>query len=70
MNGPEIERLLTLIDQNIAENGAAMNDEFFRYLDDHRAEALEQLRATGVVSVQTSLGNMRVSLQELQHAAV
>ena len=69
MNGSEIERLLTLIDENIEQNSAARNAEFFRYLGDHRREALEQLRTTGAVVVKTSFGDMSASLEDLRRAA-
>lgn len=69
MNGKEIERLLTLIDQNIASNRASLSNEFFRYLEGHKADAVEELRSTGGVTVPTAFGRMRFSLQELQQAA-
>ena len=69
MNGREIERLLTLIDENIAQNERRFSDEVFSYLQQNEVEAIRQLRETQQLEVPTTRGRIMFTLQELQAAA-
>ena len=69
MNGFEIERLLTLIDQNIALTTASRDEEVIEYVKQHEVEVLGNLRRDGHYDVPSSLGTVHLSLDDLEAAA-
>lgn len=69
MNGFEIERLLTLIDQNIALTTASRDEEVIEFVKQHEDEVLGTLRREGYFDVPTSLGVVHLSLHDLEAAA-
>ena len=69
MSGWELERMLTLIDENIEINQKRMWREIMDYMRDHEAEAVHQLSTTKNLTVPTSFGPRSISLKELESIA-
>ncbi len=63
MNGTQLERVLNLIDANLALN----RDEIIRYIQDHETEIVEQMDKYGKIEIPTSVG--RVTILKNQIAA-
>ncbi len=69
MNGREIENLLILIDQNVAATTVQLDREVIDYVKRHQDEVLDVLFRNRQVDIPTSLGPIRVSMDELESAA-
>ena len=66
MNGQEIERLLTMIDANIAANQTIVKDEMLRFIESHEDQVVRELRAHASAEIPTSAGVMTIKLSDLR----
>jgi hypothetical protein len=66
MSGRELERMLTLIDENIAMNDKRIWTEIMDYMRDHEEETVNQLSTTQNLTVPTSFGPRSISLKQLK----
>jgi len=65
----QIEHVLGLIDSNI---DVSMNDlypEILAYLQEHTDELAQQISERGYAEIQTRLGSVRISKEDVQTAA-
>ncbi len=68
MSGRELERLVASIEENTRINTALVWNEAFRYMQDHEEDVARQLRETGQATVNTSIGSMTVTREQLEAA--
>lgn len=68
MSGRELLRLVDSIEENARINSELVWSEAFRYMQDHYATMVEQLREQGHVQVNTSIGAMTVTREQLEAA--
>jgi hypothetical protein len=67
MNGWELERLLTMIDENIEENEVRLRAEILRFIQNHEDDVVDQLRKKEVARIPTSFGDFALSLVDLRN---
>lgn len=63
MNGQQIENILLLIDGNVQITRAEAAD----YIRNHQAEIVSSLRETGVATVPTSAGGLKITVDDLKN---
>ena len=69
MSGIEIERMLRMIDANLAANTKVREAEILSYLNEHGQDVVEELRTRGVASIPTSTGTVTIPMSALETAA-
>ena len=68
MSGRELERLVASIEENARINTALVWNEAFQYMQEHQEAVSKQLRETGRTTVNTSIGPMTVTREQLEAA--
>ncbi len=68
MNGHDLERVLSLIDENIGANQVRLRSEIIQFIQDHEDQVLDQLRMHESASIPTSLGEITLNLSDLREA--
>jgi hypothetical protein len=68
MNGWELERLLTFIEENIAANEVRLRAEIIRFIQKHEDAVLDQFRAHQSAVIPTSFGEIVLDLADLRAA--
>ena len=66
MNGREIEKLLSLIDESVDASRRSLRAEIFRYIQDSEQVVLDGLRNQGQFSIPTSSGPYMLRLADLE----
>ncbi len=66
MNGWELERLLTMIDENLEENGVRLRAEILRFMKNHEDAVVEQFRRSASARIPTSFGDFLLRLSDLR----
>ncbi len=68
MNGHDLERVLSLIDENIGFNQIRLRSEIIRFIQGHEDVVLDQLRAHESAVIPTSFGEIVLDLADLRAA--
>lgn len=66
MNGHDLERVLSLIEENIGANQIRLRSEIIRFIQNHEDEVLDQLRSTESATIPTSSGEITLNLADLR----
>lgn len=69
MNGTQIEHILELIDCNIDASMKNLHPEILAYLSDHLDDLAIQISENGYGEIETSLGPVRISKEDVEAAA-
>jgi vacuolar-type H+-ATPase subunit H len=69
MNGIQIERVLSLIDSNIDANMSSLHGEILNYLREHVDELAREISEKGYSEIQTHVGPVRISKEDMEPAA-
>jgi hypothetical protein len=69
MNGIQIERVLDLIDCNIHTNMDSLHSEILTYLLEHKDELARQISEKGYGEIQTHVGPVRISKEDVDAVA-
>ena len=68
MSGRELLRLAASIEENARINSELVWNEAFQYMQEHQESVVKQLRETGQAKVNTSIGPMTVTREQLEAA--
>ena len=68
MSGYEVERVLSLINENIGANDVLLRSEVFQFIEDNEDLVLDQLRAHESATIPTSFGKITLNLDDLRRA--
>jgi len=69
MNGTQIEHLLGLIDANIDASMQELHPRIVAYLQEHFDEVAQQLAKQGYAEIETGLGRVVISKEDVEAAA-
>ena len=69
MNGIQIERALSLIDCSIDANMLSLHGEVLNYLKEHGDDLAREISEKGYGEIQTRLGPVRISREDMEPAA-
>jgi len=70
MNGIQIEHLLSLIDCSIDANMLSLHGEVLNYLKEHRDDLAREILENGYGKIQTRIGPVRISKEDLEPTEV
>lgn len=65
MNGIQIEHLLNLIEDQASSSRPYVRRELAEFINDHKAEIVEELARYGETSIPTSYGAIRLTREDL-----
>lgn len=65
MNGTQVERVLALIDANLALNLKLNRAEIIRYIKEHETEILQQLDNDKKIEIPTSAGCITIRRDQI-----
>lgn len=69
MNGREIEALMKAIEDNVKLSRKQMQQETIRYIEQNREQIVRELVQSGATTIRTNLGNLSLTLDDLNAAA-
>jgi hypothetical protein len=68
LNGHDLERVLSLIDENIGDNQTRLRFEIIQFIRNHEDFVVDQLRANESATIPTSAGEITLNLADLREA--
>ena len=68
MNGHDLERVLSLIDENIGDNQTRLRFEIIQFIQNYEDFVVDQLRANESATIPTSAGEITLNLADLREA--
>ena len=68
MSGSDLLKMLSAMDENARDTTERVGSEVVSYIRDHTDEVIQQLRASRVALVPTSIGNVEVKPSDLRQA--